>query len=1228
MHSFFYNIYLYFNSKKLLGFGVLGSVFLVLLLVASRIQFEEDITKLIPSNDENSKVQKVLKNVNFTDKIIVNISRESNGSIEDLTQYASQFIDSISKNSGDYIKQIQGKVDNDDILNTVNFIYKNLPLFLDESDYNIIKNKIQKDSIDAITLKNYKTLISPSGIVAKDIILKDPLGISFMALKKLQELSFGGGFTLQNEFLVSKDKKHILLFITPVLDANETAKNTLFAKKLYHTNSELNRVFSGKVKSEYFGGTLIAVANAEQIKRDINLTISIALTVLLLIFIVFYKKLAIPIILFVPTVFGGLLAIALLYLLREKISAISLGIGAVLLGVTLDYSLHILTHIRSNNHINKLYKEITKPILMSSLTTALAFLCLFFLNSQALQDLGIFAAVSVLGASCFALLFIPLVYKDSPKTIKKNTVIDKIASYNLHKNKLAIIIITALFIGSFFTYNTVTFNKDLTKLNYFPKDLEESQIRLDKLINSTSKSIYLAAYGNSEEEALRINDSILIKLQQLKSENKIINFSSVGTFVHSNIKQKEQTAKWNSFWDEKTIENTRNYIIESGNTLGFKPNTFNAFYSLLNTSFNPLKSKDFQAIKTFTVDDYITTKDNFTTITTLVKVNEKRHIMDAFKNQYQTLVIDRQQMNETFLGNLKNDFNSLIGYSLIVVLIVLLLFYKSISLTLVTSIPICITWLLTIGLMGLFNLEFNIFNIIISTFIFGLGIDYSIFITNGLLHQHRTGENVLSTHKTSILLSVITTILGIGVLIFAKHPALYSISLVCIIGILSAVFVAFTIQPLLFKLFIGTHSKRPISLRLLIHSILSFTYFGLGGFLLSVFSVTLMKVIPISKKIKMKWFHKMISKFMKSVLYTNPFLIKKIINDTHEDFKKQSIIIANHTSFLDILAIGMLHPKIIFLVNDWVYNSPVFGKAVQLAGFYKVSSGIENGLDYLKKKIDQGYTLMAFPEGTRSKTNKIKRFHKGAFYLAEQLNLDIIPVFIHGNSEVIPKGSSVIRDGNITLKILDRITIDDEQFDKTYSQRAKQIGVYFRNEFKKFRKEKESATYFHKILLDNYRYKGDALYNYVKNDINIHKDTYQHLLNIIGEKDSIVHLSEDAGQLDCLLALNAQDRTIISYLKDKTNRTILENSYITNNSKITCIDSIEDTINYKANILIVNLKNIDIEKHILHFIKSDLDHFILLKESSNLQITAAYNLGFKSGFQNKDITILTKQLNK
>ena len=113
-----------------------------------------------------------------------------------------------------------------------------------------------------------------------------------------------------------------------------------------------------------------------------------------------------------------------------------------------------------------------------------------------------------------------------------------------------------------------------------------------------------------------------------------------------------------------------------------------------------------------------------------------------------------------------------------------------------------LTWLLTIGIMGLFHIEFNIFNIIISTFIFGLGIDYSIFITNGLLHEYKTGEKALQTYKTSIILSVVTTVLGVGVLIFAKHPALYTISLVSLIGILSAVIISFTLQPLVFKLFI------------------------------------------------------------------------------------------------------------------------------------------------------------------------------------------------------------------------------------------------------------------------------------------------------------------------------------------------------------------------------------------------------------------------------------------
>ncbi|MBU2938191.1 MMPL family transporter [Lacinutrix sp. C3R15] len=1225
MDKLFYNIYLRIAAQKLWSIGILFAGIIGLFFLASNVEFEEDITKLIPQSEKSSEAQKVLKQVNFADKIIVNIQRKENGNIEDLTQYATQFIDSISSSSKAFIKDIQGQVADEDVMNTLNFVYNNLPLFLDQNDYKTIQQKLHKDSIENQTKANYKTLISPSGFIAKETILKDPLGLSFIALKKLQELSFGDDFTLHNGFIVSKDKNNVLLFITPTFASSETAENASFADNLYALQAKLNATFNGKVVADYFGGALIAVANAKQIKRDIQLTVGIAVTVLLLILILFYKKLSVPIILFTPTVLGALLAVSLLYLIRGKISAISLGIGSVLLGVTLDYALHILTHIRSNNNIKQLYTEITKPILMSSLTTALAFLCLLFIESQALQDLGIFAAISVLGASVFALLFIPQVYNTKVENATKKNIIDRVAAYPLHKNKWSLIVLVILLSISAFTYNKVTFNNDLAKLNFEPKALVDAQQRLDALTNISSKSVYLATYGNTENEALQANDAIYPMLKKLQKDDKIIQFSSIGSLIQSEEMQLQKINNWKLFWSPENIQNTTQNLIESGNTLGFKPSTFKNFYALLKTNFNPLTVADFKALKTISSDDYITTKDRFSTVTTLVKVQEEntQNLIDTFKNQEKTVVVDRKHMNETFLGNLKNDFNRLVLYSSIVVLLLLFLFYKSTSLTLVTAIPIALTWLLTIGTMGLFSIEFNIFNIIISTFIFGLGIDYCIFITNGLLHEYKTGEEALPTHKTSIILSVITTILGVGVLIFAKHPALHSISLVSIIGILSALFISFSIQPLLFRLFIGSKTKRPISLRLFLHSVLSFGYYGLGGFLLSLISVVLIPIIPISKKLKMSRFHKVLSTFMKSVLYTNPFVKKSIINASQEDFKKQAVIISNHTSFLDILAIGMLHPKIIFLVNDWVYNSPVFGKAVKLAGFYPVSNGIDNGLSHLQTKVDQGYSLMAFPEGTRSNTNKIKRFHKGAFYLAEQFNLDIIPVLIHGNSEVLPKGSFIIKNGSITLKVLDRITTKNTNFGTNSRERTKAISTHFKNEFNKLRDEIEDETYFHRMVLEDYRYKGDALYKKVKADVKTNAKTYKTILDFVDEKASIVHLSKDSGQLDFLLALDRPDRKLYTYIADKEESIIVTNSYIVNTHyKIFVSNTVDKTLENKANVAIISLENLS-EKQIKN-IANTANLFILLKDSRNLYTDILKSIGFKVAIENKTLIILKK----
>lgn len=1198
-------------------------IFAGLVFLVSKIRFEEDISKLIPINAENKDLQKVLKTVNFTDKIIVNIKRNDSADIDELLQYATDFTDSLEAHSGNYIKNIRGKVDEENMFRTMDFVFQNLPLFLSKEDYQTIANKIQPDSISAITEANYRTLISPSGIVSKDFILRDPLGLSFIALKKLRQLGVTDDFVLKEGYLVSKDEKNILLFISPKYSSSETAENSKFAEQLYSLQDSLDEKYSGKVSSEYFGAALIAVANAEQIKNDIQFTVGITFTLLILIFILFYRRLYIPFILFVPTLFGGLLAMALLFVIREEISAISLGIGSVLLGVTLDYSLHILTHIRNNETIENLYRDITEPILMSSLTTSTAFLCLLFLDSQALQDLGIFAAISVLGAAVFSLFFIPLVYKNPVSQKQRRNILDSVAGYPFHKNKILLAGIVVLIIVSFFTYPRVDFDKDISKLNYEPEKIKTAMRHLDELTDISSKSVYLATYGKSVEGTLQLNDSIHQKLELMKAKGEISGFSSIGALVHSQRDQREKILQWREFWNENTKDSTENYLVRSGAEIGFKPTTFEKFYNFLDKDFQTLKPEDYQQVPSMLLEDFITTEADFTTITALVKLedNNASEIKETFKNFPNTLVIDRQEMNETFLGSLKNDFHTLIGYCLIVVLLILFVFFRSFALTLVTIAPIFLTWFLTLGIMGLFHIKFNIFNIIITTFIFGLGIDYSIFMTKGLQKELQTGEKLMVTHKTSIMLSVLTTILGIGVLVFAKHPALYSISVVSIIGIFSAMFAAFTVQPLLFKLFIGSNTKPPIQPRMFLHSMFSFGYFGLGGIFVSLYSVTILPLLPVEKQKKQYWFHKMISKFMKSVLYTNPFVKKRIINEVGEDFTKPAVIIANHTSFLDILAIGMLHPKICFLVNDWVYHSPVFGKAVQRADFYPVSKGIENSMDQLQEKINQGYSIMAFPEGTRSRSNKIRRFHKGAFYLAEQFELDVLPVMIHGNSEVNPKGSFIINDGSITLEILPRIKYGDISHGKNYTQQGKKVGAYFRSEFFRLREEIETPKYFHPLVLQEYRYKGDSLFQAVKKDLKEFAESYFEVIHHLKKDAKIIHISDEVGQLDFLMALDGADRQITSVIENEDTRKMLQHSYLTQKHGNLHFESSFQNIDLDFfDVLVVNSAEMALE--VIKKQPKNLQAIVLVKEAISIDTENILTLGYQNMYSDTNIIIL------
>src|SRR5690554_3720924 len=422
MINFFINIHHKIQKRKTAFFFLILIGLSSCIYIASRISFDEDITNILPKGKKNDITAKVLQQLNFSDKITVMIKAKNQESQAEVANVAQIFLDSLERDSLFYT-DIQGKVNADQIDETFSFVHEHLPYFLDKEDYVNIENQLSKDSINKRIKNNYNTLISPTGIVAREFILKDPLGFSFIGLEKLRELGVSKEFIINNGFISTADSSTLLLFVTPTYPGTDTKMNESFVDRLYAYQNAINNQYSEVAELSYFGSPFIALANARQIKTDIQSTVVFSIAILMLILVLFYKKTFIPIILFIPAICGASLALAIVYFINDSISAISISIGAILLGITVDYSLHIITHYREHTDIKALYKSVTKPILTSSITTAVAFLCLLFVNSKVLQDLGIFASISVISSSFFALLIVPHLYK--PHSNIKETILDR-----------------------------------------------------------------------------------------------------------------------------------------------------------------------------------------------------------------------------------------------------------------------------------------------------------------------------------------------------------------------------------------------------------------------------------------------------------------------------------------------------------------------------------------------------------------------------------------------------------------------------------------------------------------------------------------------------------------------------------------------------------------------------------------------------------------------------------
>lgn len=651
--------------------------------------------------------------------------------------------------------------------------------------------------------------------------------------------------------------KHLLEDVAQTVEQEASASNNAPTELEKNTEKQSHHAqLTPPIRVQIIGVPTIAVGNAEQIKRDSTWAIAVAVVLTLGILLYTLRRVRHLLLIVLTVGFGWLVGLCVLSFTTSTVSLIVLGISSVIIGIAVNYPLHFLTHLPHAGSIRQNLRELVAPLLIGNVTTVGAFAALIPLHSVALHDLGVFAAAMLVGTIAFVLVALPHLVKDSAtvhsspsqgevENLEVASVLMRKTSPRYRTLGLGIALIATLLLG--WTGRNVEFDANLAHLNYLSSEQRTLFGELAQLrqADTLHEPLYIAHRARTLEEALALREQKESTIAPMIRKVKGATVQSVAPYLASAGEQAARLARWKAFVQENGTA-LRQQTAQEAAKLGFAPQAFAPFDSLLRRDFRPINAAQCltmgeDALAPLVAHDgkgqYI--------VTTVVNVPRgeadalKQQLDDALKQSMSHAKIPKaveedtesvwtftpKSMNESVARHLSQDFSYIGWVCGAIVFGFLWLSFRRFSVAILAFFPMVVSWLWILGSMSVFGLSFNLVNVILATFIFGQGDDYSIFVTEGLLYEYTYGRKLLAAYKRSILLSAVIMLIGVGTLAFAQHPALSSLGGLTIVGMGSVVAATLLLPAPVFSWWtrqrVASPWASPLSLLRLVQSALS-----------------------------------------------------------------------------------------------------------------------------------------------------------------------------------------------------------------------------------------------------------------------------------------------------------------------------------------------------------------------------------------------------------------------
>jgi len=794
---------------------------------ASRLTFDPDLLNLIPQNNKQvNDFRRVLRDMGTIDNhiIIVHIPKG-----HDVHDYDS-LVESIANGfkSSRLIDDVNYRLPNP--LDFVEIILPRAFLFLSPDQMPLVAHKLSDAGIRESVARNRMMLQTPQSFALKQLIQYDPFNLVPIFLQKFQSASGGFNIDASSGYYLSNDHEMLLILTKP----KRPAQDVPFAKQLL---AESEIITARALKNfqatapqgtplpviDYTGGYMIALGDADLIRKDIIANVLGSFFGVLALFLYAFRRAASIFYAALPMALGLALTFGIAGLVYGQLSSASAGFAALLAGLGIDFiTVFYGRYVDERNRGEAMPRAMivairrTFPgIFIAAITTAATFYAFLATDFQGMTQLGFLTGTGILFfLICVAFLLPSLIVlserrerKRAPKLYLHSFGSGKLIDLSIAKPVATIVAWTVFVIICALFATRIRFSDNIQDLRAKGNIGVINQEKLTQKFGTSFEFMMYVTQGKTLEEVLEKTRAAAHDLDPLVANHTIASYQSISTFVPAEDQQMPvirtlQAGQANTFNFARINTTFRQALT----TNGFRPEAYDDYMHLFAQTLAPkepitlrnIGNEDILKLTTRFVKEI---NGGWMSVIYVYPVGGKwpREVPSsllAVPDRHPGDVLTGVNLvSGTLRRIVKADATRATIIGFVAVLILMFVSFRGVKMTILTFVPFIAGAAGMLGLMALLNLEFNFMNIFVGLMIIGVATDYAVYMLQRYLEEPATFHH--SAHETgkAVVMAALTTIVGYGSFAISHYPGLRSIGYASTFGIGLSGLAAITLLP-------------------------------------------------------------------------------------------------------------------------------------------------------------------------------------------------------------------------------------------------------------------------------------------------------------------------------------------------------------------------------------------------------------------------------------------------